>query len=107
VRQAKKSKNYEAGNPVYHRLAGRGAAILPYLHTSPDHAAAGALDDRVPASRPLASAASVICRGVIMRTFLHLAASALLMLPACSLATGQHITSPQEHLGRPVGVDFE
>ncbi len=42
-----------------------------------------------------------------MRTLLHLAASAMLMLPACSLATGQHITSPQEHLGRPLGVDFE
>ncbi len=42
-----------------------------------------------------------------MRSLLHLVAGAVLALPACSVAIGQHITTPSEHLGRPLGVDFE
>ena len=41
-----------------------------------------------------------------MRSLFHVVAGALLTLPACTLATGQQITTPDEHLGRPLGVDF-
>ncbi len=42
-----------------------------------------------------------------MRSLNHLVAGAVLALPACSVAIRQHITTPSEHLGRPLGVDFE
>ena len=42
-----------------------------------------------------------------MRSLLHLVAGVVLALPACSVAIGQHITTPSEHLGRPLGADFE
>ena len=41
-----------------------------------------------------------------MRSLFHLVVGVLLTLPACTLATGQQITTPDEHLGRPLGVDF-
>jgi hypothetical protein len=42
-----------------------------------------------------------------MRSITRLVVTALLVLPACTVATGQPVTTPAEHLGRPVGVDFE